>query len=497
MMKRIIALVLLLCMVLPLCACPAQTEPGKGPGGETGAVTWPDAVGEKNYNGEELVISVMDNFEYEIFGEDESEDTLDQLLWKRDRALQERFNVSLVSAPSQSLGPTDESSHYEDVQEALMRGEQEFDVIAMFAFQSGKLITEGYYLNWRNDIPYCKDSIKAGADWWPAGINTDSTVAGAQYVAVSDLCITAIERAWCMAFNKDIAEQYNFAKTAGGTSMYDLVDRGLWTLPTLMTLTKDFKLEGTSPTDEGTYGLMVYSNTGVDAFAFSFGFHYIDNDGENYPELWVPSLSVYTAIEDLRELSQSVGCYFDTTHTYEEQTAFFAERHAVFATLTLDQFKTDIIHEMEDKYGVLPYPMLNVDQKKYLSGSKDNYSVLSVPYTAYDLDKVGAVIEALSAYNNVNVNDQYYEAIVTHKNTRDPDSVRMIDKIMEGRVYDLSTYHYNDLVISWTDSESSLGLFFRYCLKNPTADASSYWQSCTGYLPDDLLDLIQEYEELA
>ena len=46
-----------------------------------------------------------------------------------------------------------------------MLSEVDYDLIAMFAYQSGKMITQGYYLDWRDHIPYCKDSLKAGADW--------------------------------------------------------------------------------------------------------------------------------------------------------------------------------------------------------------------------------------------------------------------------------------------------------------------------------------------
>ena len=152
---------------------------------------------------------------------------------------------------------------------------------------------------------------------------------------------------------------------------------------------------------------------------------------------------------------------------------------------------------LEDDYGVLPYPKRDTTQKKYLTGTVDHYSVLSIPYTNFDLERTGVAIEALSAYNNLNVNDKYYEAIVTHKNTRDEDSVRMIDMIMDGRVYDLTTYHYKDLVVNKHHGDGALGLFFRYLVKNETHDISAYWDSCQNFLPDDLQRLIEDYMSIA
>jgi hypothetical protein len=53
----------------------------------------------------------------------------------------------------------------------------------------------------------------------------------------------------------------------------------------------------------------------------------------------------------------------------------------------------------------------------------------------------------------------------------------MIQKIMDGRRYDITTYHYTEISNMGTDN-SSLGLYFRILIKvNLTDDASTYWQS--------------------
>ena len=499
MMKRILALILVVCTVLPFAAC---TTPGTGNGGnhggggtDTGTETlWQDAVGEHNFNDQDLYVSVVDLYEYELFGTEDSEDTLDQMLFKRNRALQERFNVNLVSMPTRTTGERDHYAHYNEVRDALLQNDAEFDVVSMYAWQSGKLITAGYYLDWRSEIPYCKDSINAGAAWWPQGINNDSTVCGKQYVAVSDICITAIEMVMSIVFNKDLVDDYNLAGKLGYQTMYDAVDAKAWTLDNMYHLTKDF-YENTNQTDPGAdwddlYGFLF---GGADAFAFAFGSHYIKNDGINMPELWTPTGGIVAALERLREMRESKGCvYVYSGVSSEEYMKIFTERHAVFATMSLLYLKTDTFHKMEDAYGVLPYPLLNSNQREYLSGTTDNYSVLSVPFTNFNLTMTGAVLEAISAYNNLNVNEMYYASIVTHRQTRDPESVRMIDIIMKGRVYDLSTYHYDDLLVSAGDS-GSLGLFFRHVVHHANEDILAYWQGCLEHLPDDLDDLIDQY----
>lgn len=510
-MKRILAALLLLCMVIPLAACPASTGPstgdGGGGGGGTDDVRWIDSVGEYDFGGADVEVSVFAPFEYEMFGAEGSQDTLDQLLWKRNQALKDRFNVNLVSVPTASVGANDQTSHIEYVRDSLQRGQAEFDLVAMYAYVSGKLIMQDNYLDWRNEVPYCGDSIKAAADWWPKETNINSTVCGHQYVAVSDLSITAIEMAWGIVFNKELVESNNIPQKLNAQTMYEIVDRGDWTLDNMYTLLNGIRFDGEGGTvgvadDTDTYGILMQGYTDVDAFAFAFGYNYIENDGYYEPMLWTLSDNTIIALEKLRDLSEADGSYFETDDDLRRQ--FFAGGQALFATFKLIDLKSDVFHEMEDPYGILPYPKLNKNQQKYMTGSEDHYSVFSIPYFCVGpddpegLERVGAVVEALSAYNNANVNDLYYEAIVTHRNTRDEDSIRMIDKIMEGRVYDLTTYHYDELVVDDVNN-GSLGLFFRHVVTiDRNTDITAYYdKGKVSRLPRELANLIAEYKRIA
>ena len=110
------------------------------------------------------------------------------------------------------------------------------------------------------------------------------------------------------------------------------------------------------------------------------------------------------------------------------------------------------------------------------------------------------VVEALSVDSNKTVRDQYYNLIVTHKNTTDEDSVRMIELIMAGRTYDLSTYHYEELKLvtptGGSTGNSSYGLFFRYTIAD-TGDIAAYWTSNVDQLNRQFNQLIADYNEMA
>ena len=525
-MKRTLSLLLLVAMLLStlslLSACQGPAGGGGGGGGvDVEFIDHLDEYGDSmDFSAqEEFVISFFDLYDYEVYGDEKSNEKLDTLVYNRNKLLEKRFGLEISQAGKiQSTGANDLTSHYEYVQGALNSGDASFDAIAMYAYNAGKLIlgNGGNFLDWRSEVPYAKDSIAKGEEWWPANINRDSTVMGKQFVAVSDFSITAMEMTYAVIFNKDLAKNNNVANSYDPatytiqSTLYDMVRNNDWTLETMKTIVKGFYKDnpaGAKPNevDSGDrFGLVAPGGTDADAWAYAFGYNYIENDGASIPSVWTWDGTQFDAITSLRELYASAGTWSMTVGTvvddYNARAEFFAqEDHVLFQLNTLESLKWDVIHQMEQDFGILPYPKLNKNQAKYLTGSLDHYSVLAVPYTtawnAERLRMTGALIEALSAENCNSVKNPYYDDIVTHHNVTDGDSVEMINLIMDGRVYDLGVYHYNELMLSSLDN-GALALFFRYLIRDKGQDIVQYWQSNSGSLDIQMAGLMSRYNAI-
>ena len=524
-MKRILSLCLLLAMLVGVvavfAACPSSSGPkGPGAGVDVEFIDHLDEYGDSmDFSREDdFVISFYDLYKYEVYGDEKSTEKLDKLIYDRNKLIEARFGTKIsTQGQIQSSGNNDTNSHYNYVQGQLNSGDVSFDAIAMYAYQAGKLIlgNNGNFLDWRSEIPYAKDSIKNGEEWWPTEINVDSTVMGRQFVAISDYCITAMEMCYTVIFNKTLAKTTNVAqgvnpnKYTTDSTLYDVVRNNEWTLDTMKSIVSGYWKD--SPTDgkrnerdvEDRFGLIGVGTTDGDAWAYSLGFNYIVNDGVSAPEVWNWDGSQYSAILSLRELYGSNGAWTQPVGQilgdYNARAAFFArEDKVLFQLNTLESLKWDVIHNMEQDFGVLPYPKLNKDQSKFLTGSLDHYSVLAVPYTtAFNPERLrmtGAFIEALSAETCNSVKNPYYDEIVTHHNVTDGDSVEMINLIMDGRVYDLGMYHYNELVFDSSDKDNgAFALFFRYLIRNPDQDIVQYWQRYGGTLDGQMNDLLNDY----
>ncbi len=532
-MKKLMSVFLLVALTLSLTACPASDGPNGPNGGEevdwtdkldatpTENAAWRTSDGGWDFGEEDFVISYSSNYAYEIYGKADGT-WIENKVHQRNAAVEDRFNINIVNDQEiQATGTEDLTTHYTAVLRQFTQGDVQFDLLSMMAYQSGKLVLgstdSGNFCDWRSEIPYCKDSIKNEEAWWPASLNKDCSINGYQFVAVSDISLTSMEMCYAVVFNQElvskdnIASQIKSSKTGQAYStMFDVVRGGDWTLDIFTQVTKDIYIKSSANQTDGMtaddiYGLAMGRSTDVDAWAAAFGIRYVENDGVNEPTLWTPNNKIYTAIEKLQEFYYTTGAYNTGGDTYSTRIKFFAEGHAYFALLAIEDLSTATMRGMENQskhpFGVLPYPKYDTNQTEYYTGSRDHCNVLAVPCSVLDqnaqtLTMVGAITEALSAYNCSYVKEQYYETILTHQNVSDSDSVEMIDLIIKGRIYDISTFHYEELRLGGSTDVDSLGLFFRHMIHNPNSKPSTYWASGASALESSFEDLIDRYSSI-
>ena len=526
-MKKIVAIALLLCVMLSLCACPGGTGVG---GGSTCEHNYVDSICTKcgaekyepidsipdtyNFNGDSLSISCRSDYVYELYAEDGSTENVDPLIYRRNRLVQDRFNMKVQPVVTTVAG-SDQQTHFDEVADALQNGRFKFDVISMWIYQSGKLILANRYLDWRMKyvssgeyvIPYAGESLDTGAEWWPSLLNDPATVFGCQYIAVSDMCLTSYENAYSIAYNYDKVKDMKLAENAGYKDMYDIVRKGDWTLDLFKSFGSGYYADNLSggqkdvKDETDTYGILYAPATGVDAFIHAFGEMVIKNDGQNMPELWNVNLSMVTKINELRDCLWGSGVYAvnSTSNPIEKM---FAEGHGLFATLTLEALRTPTMHSMEDDYGVLPYPKYNTNQKQYFTGSNDHYNVLSIPLAInparYTL--VGVGIEALSAETSQSIETKFYEKLLKAQSTRFGDDEEMLDLIIRSRVYDLVAGHHGDLIIDQSQAAARhLHAMWRILIQDHSLEVADYWALGSTVLNGDetvqgsLANLINRY----
>ena len=442
---------------------------------------------------------------YEIYYEDEKPDVVDEELYKRNARLQDRFNVVITPLYVQGHGAPE---HVAGVRNSVMNGDDSFDISMVQIWLAGALVSDGWFYDLREWVPYVKDSLNSGADWWSPGINNAYTICGRQYIAVSDLNLTAVRATWCCVFNKQTVVDENITAKLGCDSMYDYVRAGKWTLENFYMLIKDRYEDnkasgsGVDVRDNGdTYGFVTNTPHYFELQATAAGVTLIRNDGELTPEL-TPFTSFEPIAEDIYNIVSSAG-YFTPTGTGKTALDLFSEGTALFSMQSFGDLSMDVIHDSDVDFGVLPMPKADENQKQYWSGADDSMTSIQIPTTWYDMarmDRVGTILEAMSAESHRVVIPAYYELVLKHKDTRDEESIEMIELIYRGRRFDLAQIHSEgnvQLYATGPNGGTGDGLFYimRVLGKSPT-ETASWWESSRDLLEIRLDEIINDYNSI-
>lgn len=503
-MKRILALLLVLCTCLPLVACGGGGTGGPaGPGTDDSAYTFIDNVGDHNFGNEEFVISALKAYEREIYKEEEEPDACDTATLLRNQRLSDRFNVTITPV---IYTAGDAVAHAADIRMELLNGNDDLlDMVLIQLWQAGPCALTGMLYDLRSEVPYVKDSV-GKSDWWNAKMNDCYSVLGRQYVGVCDINLSAISTTWAILWNQDLATQHNIAKQIDPSynTLYDSVDAGTWTIDNMTAITKDFWIDnpnGSAPGSrdvDDTYGITYQSNHVREIFTNAFGYDLVVNDGQMMPELTTMSQGMVINIGKIKTLFSSSGCN-NFGQEFGEWDVKFANGQSLFFMTTLGTLDGDVIHESEIKFGVLPFPKADTNQKEYYAGTQDAMSTLICPLNLTErLEMTGVMIEALAAESHQSVLPAYYEVILKYNATRDERSVDMIETIYEGRRYNLAGIHSSSTSELRTATGGGLAYIFRD-LASPlsTKNPADFWSAEASNFQIRLEDLIAEYEAIA
>ncbi|MBQ8351624.1 MAG: hypothetical protein IJY20_06245 [Clostridia bacterium] len=453
-----------------------------------------DDIGEYDFGGRDFVIAVDSNYRYELFADEDSRETVDQYVYQRNLLMQQRFNVHIVANETQAVSSFDSGSHYDYINRSLMRAEVEFDMITLPAGKNGRLATSGYFLDWRTETRYCKNSILSGNVWWPKELNTAATILGHQYFAVSDMCLTGMEMCSAILFNKDIEKNAGIAQMQFSTeTLYQAVEEGKWTLDSFYNIVKlyDFSSdENDMANKQDIVGLVAGLGADADAWAFALGYSYIENDGVHMPELSLVSGAEVVAIQTLRNLLYNSGTCILEDET--ERTQFFIDGQALFNLSSMRQLKAPRFADMESDYGILPYPKRDANQKQYLTGMKDSYTMISIPYFNFNMEMTDVLVEAMSAESYHSIKDAYALSTQEYNDLIDLDIYRMVDIIMRGRRCDLTTYHPMELS-SDGGGTMSLALLYRRLLQDQSLDIVDHYSDYCDSYEEHLTWMLDDY----
>ncbi len=434
----------------------------------------PDDLPEKDYGGKEFRVSTKQGTLYEFYTEELDGELINDALYARNLTVEERFNVKIKPVITEA---GDGNTQVNNVLKTVQAGDDAFDLAATYVFTSGQLVTKGIYVNLLD-----QPAIDFSKPWWINGINDCFRVGDKLFVAVGDTSLTTIRLTYAIMFNKRLAENYSLP------DLYQRVRDNQWTIDDMIGMVSgvysDLNGDGVQGSED-EYGFVAEAATNLDVYPFAFDIPIVGRDDDNIPILVYNTPKTIAAVEKINQLYWNTGGSYITVSDAGLAVNMFKTGQALFDTTWIGNCYAGY-REMDDDYGILPYPKWDESQEKYMTGAMDNYSVLGIPKTETDVEFASIITEVLNAEAYKQLYPVYYEDALQNKYARDAGTIEMLDIIMQGRNFDMSTLF---------SAQIGLYTFFRELVASKKTDFASAYAKKESKAQKGLDSIIASYQE--
>ncbi len=398
----------------PICAVPEQLRYD----GQEFRVLYRD--GALSYN-------VTDLFAEGIVGE-----VVNDAVYDRNRALEERFGITLVGLPNA------DPAGYARME--VQGGDTSFDAVLDSMVFLFPLSMEQYLLDWAL-LPY----VDAASPWWDSNAAEELSIAGTCCLMVGDISMNASSRARFLYFNKKIAEDHDL------TPPYADVMAGTWTfekfLGMVTAVSEDLNGDGVM-NGYDRFGMLT---EGASYFLSGCGVLFTEKDADDVPYVACINERTVHVLEQMQTLlsdtahtisydhaaaGQNTSGY---AHIFDWGRSLFAADHFLFVqngANVAGQFA-----DMTSEYGILPNPKLDTEQPSYYHLMDKQACAWAVPVTvrAEDHEKIGAVLDVWAYLSADTLVDAFYETTMKYKRFNAPEDAAMLDIVRGSIRYEIST----------------------------------------------------------
>ena len=446
-MKRSLALLLaLLMLALPACAAdPAPAENDTTAVTDTAeeisettepAIPYDKLPSDLDYKGATFRVFTRLKYFYhgEMFIMESNGEMLNDARFDAKTKVEERLKISFKE---DYYGIIDYSDN-DAPRNLLLSGDATYDIyngrhVNMFNYAAEGLAQK------LTDIPH----VDLTALWWDEEFSSEVTLGKEKYFALGAYNLTTYDSIHMLLFSKDMYEDLGVEeKRLGGKSIYDVVREGKWTMDLFKSTITDVSadLNGDSKmTEVDRYAYVTPAKHILPSFLLGMDQYMLKKDENNFlynnMEGNETFFNMYTAILDMvwnnSMWHPTVASMTDETEQMEY--GMFKSGLSMYTDSTGGNVSS--FRDMEGDFGIIPYPKLNEDQENYRSRS-EYPELFVIPLVNTRQAMTGAVLEALSSEYYRSVRPVYFELSMEGRDTRDVESVEMLDIIYSNRVFD-------------------------------------------------------------
>jgi len=449
---------------------PAETEYSRA--------NHPDTLPELNFDGEKMTFHVRgeDDNQKEIYMEEMIGDPVYDFVFERNQLVEERLNTSINIIVGGAWDQYDQTIG--EIRASIAAADGAYDAISGWSARIPALSLEGLFLD-LNSIQY----LDLSQPWWNQSVTEELQIDKKLFFSTGDIVISHLKPMSVYAFNQKLAADNNVE------NLYNVVNEHRWTIDYVNALIsyryEDLNGNGKRDADD-RYGLICSSINDADGYMQGFRVSMISRDEDGLPFLDVDTERMTTIVEKVYSLMwENAGCYATTNDSTDMKA--FASDHSLFVTTRIGDVMWQLA-DMENDYGVLPYPLLDESQNEYGTRVQDSMNLMSIPIDARNPDLSGAVLEALAAQSYRTVTPAFFDVALKNRYSRDPETAEMMELIKDSILINFESIYNESIGYPW--------YVLRSLMPAQSNSFASYWAGCEKLIKAKLSRAVKLVEKL-
>jgi len=393
----------------------------------------PHELPEKNYGGYDFrfLVKEFNSGHYwgavDIFAEEENGDPINDSVYRRNRIVEDRYNVNISEVRANDVCGMAKKS--------IMSNTHSYDVIMPDLNGAAPLATQGFFLDVRSGLPY----LQLDGIWWDQRANQMLSIGGKQNFLIGDMTLMANDATWVVMFNKTVVEEYGLG------NLYSLVKEDNWNYDAFFGLIKKVShdVNGDGKFDENDQLGLLTDNGAKTILIYNTGEMAVRKDENDMPYLALNTertiMAAQRVFEILSDRTISINAHTDIKLPdawTDGVNKMFQENRGLFYMISLT-----VMHRMrgmDSDFGVLPSPKFDKNQTEYYhTVQPSTTNSILFPKTTPDPEMASIIIEDMCYESRDTVRHAYFDVTITNKTIRDEESAEMLDLIFSTRIYDL------------------------------------------------------------
>ena len=431
MIKKFLTVLLAASLLASVAACSKKDEKvkdvvsekveGSSSNADDGEIDYTSDLSTERFDGYNFRILIRKTHLADQYLEEDSEDIVESATYRRNKLIEEMYGITITGSES--------SDHNYDTSalNSILAGDDAYDIIFTHSRAAFSYAVQGACVNF-NEV----ESIHLDKPWWTRAITDSCSINGYLYVLDGDISSESLGATMCMLFNKRIFDELGYDYP------YELVKDDEWTFDEFAYLAKkggaDLNGDGVIAAKDDRFGYISSQWQAPMNILYTGGQKIYDKNDEGVLELTLYSNKTVDIYDEYFSLIDNEACLLGTESKPHGGGEVFKEGRAMFTDSELRM--AELHRDMDDDFGIIPYPKFDEDDV-YATAANGGTHLMIMPITVSDIERTGAITEALCAIGSRDVIPAFYEQSLKTKYARDDASEEMIDLIRASRVFDL------------------------------------------------------------